>query len=243
MSHSYLDAVETLRAMVASLPGVDGARLREADALIAHSRAQLDAAYSVLASAFDAVSDKDNETEDEFIGQFQYLNHFDEIATNELEKLAQTEAERQKRSRLEPSGFTETSSALHECAGHIVAKAKAYFAGAPVKAQLWAYRWDDCEILSCDLLSEDAANAIPVTITAAGRQMLDVPDEPEVFDMTEALHLAGMITQALDATVTVGRTGNEVNETVLPAPLPAGNTNGRINLWRESALNSSSPEA
>lgn len=78
---------------------------------------------------------------------------------------------------------------------------------------------------------------------AAGRQMLDVPDEPEVFDMTEALHLAGMITQALDATVTVGRTGNEVNETVLPAPLPAGNTNGRINLWRESALNSSSPEA
>jgi hypothetical protein len=243
MSHSYLDAVEHLRAMTADLPGVDAARLREADALIAHSRAQLDAAYSVLASAYDAVPDKDDETEDSFYGIFQYLNHIDGLAAQDRENQAETEAERLKQSRLEPSGFTETSSALHECAGHIVAKAKAYFAGAPVKAQLWAYRWDDCEILSCDLLSEDAANAIPVTITAAGRQMLDVPDEPEVFDMTEALHLAGMITQALDATVTVGRTGNEVNETVLPAPLPAGNTNGRINLWRESAFNSSSPEA
>lgn len=233
MSHSYLDAVEHLRAMTADLPGVDAARLREADALIALSRAQLDAAYSVLASAYQAVPDKDDETEDAFIGQFQYLNHFDEIAAQDLEKEAQAQAERQKLSRLEPSGFTGTSAALHECAGRIVAKAKASFAGAPVRAQLWAYRWHDCEILSCDLLSEDAANAIPVTITAAGRQMLDVPDEPEVFDMTEALHLAGLIIQALDATVTVGRTGNEVNEAVLSGPLPAGHTNGRINLWQD----------
>lgn len=233
MSYSYLDAVEHLRAMTADLPGVDAARLREADALIKQSRAQLDAAYSVLASAYAAVPDKDDETEDEFIGQFQYLSNFDEIAAQDLEKQALTGAERQKRSRLEPSGFTETNAALHACAGHIVAKAKASFAGAPVKAQLWAYRWHDCEVLSCDLLSEDAANAIPVTITAAGRQMLDVPDEPEVFDMTEAVHLAGLIIQALDATVTVGRTANEVNEAVLPAPLPEGHTNGTINLWRD----------
>lgn len=233
MQQSYLDAVEHLRAMTAGLPGVDAARLREADAMIALSRAQLDAAYSVLASAYDAVPDKDDETEDAFIGQFQYLNHFDDIAAEDREKLAATEAERLKQSRLEPSGFTETSAALHACAGHIVAKAKASFAGAPVRAQLWAYRWHDCEVLSCDLLSEDAANAIPVTITAAGRQMLDVPDEPEVFDMTEAAHLAGLIIQALDATVTVGRTGNEVNEAVLSGPLPAGHTNGRINLWQD----------
>lgn len=233
MSHSYLDAVEHLRAMTADLPGVDAARLREADALIKQSRTQLDAAYSVLASAYAAVPDKDDETEDAFIGQFQYLSHFDEIAAQDLEKQALTGAERLKQSRLEPSGFTETNAALHACAGHIVAKVKASFAGAPVKAQLWAYRWHDCEVLSCDLLSEDAANAIPVTITAAGRQMLDVPDEPEVFDMTEAVHLAGLIIQALDATVTVGRTANEVNEAVLPAPLAAGHTNGRINLWRD----------
>jgi hypothetical protein len=233
--------------MVADLPAVDAARLREADALITQSRAQLDAAYSVLASAYDAVPDKDEETEDAFIWQFQYLNHFDEIAAEDLENQTQmhtqTEAERQKQSRLEPSGFTETSAALHECAGRIVAMAKAYFAGAPVEAHLWAYRWQDCEILSCDLLSENAANAIPLTITAAGRQMLywmDMPDVPEeskeleVFDMTEAAHLAGLIIQALDATVTVGRTNNEVNEAVLPAPLPAGHTNGRINLWRDS---------
>lgn len=234
MSHSYLDAVEHLRAMTADLPGVDAARLREADAMIALSRAQLDAAYSVLAAAYQAVPDKDDETEDAFIGQFQYLNNFDEIAAQDLEKEAQAQAERQKLSRLEPSGFTETSEALHACAGHIVAKAKAYFDGAPVKAEVWAYRWyDNCEIVSCDLWTEGSDKAMPVTITATGQQRLDIHDEPDVFDMTEALHLAGMITQALGATVTVGRTVNEANQAVLPAPLPAGHTNGTINLWRD----------
>lgn len=237
MSHSYLDAVEHLRAMTADLPGVDTARLREADALIAQSRAQLDAAYSVLASAYQAVPDKDDETTDAFIGQFQYLNHFDEIAAENRENLAATEAEeRQKRSDLDPSGCTKTNTALHECAGRIVAEVRNHFGDAPVNADVWSQRWyNGDEIISCDFWKDENDKALPLTvsITALAQQRLDITDEPDVFDMTEALHLAGLITQALNATVTVGRTDKEANEAVLSAPLPAGHTNGRINLWQD----------
>lgn len=233
MQNTYLDAVEHLRAMTADLPGVDAARLREADALIAQSRAQLDAAYSVLASAYEAVPDKDDETTDDFIGQFQYLNHFDDIAAENREKLA---GERQKRSDLDPSGGTRTNTALHECAGRIVAAVRNHFGDAPVNADVWSQRWyNGEEIISCDFWKDETDRPLPltVTITALGQQRLDITDEPDVFDMTEALHLAGLITQALNATVTVGRTDKEANEAVLSAPLPAGHTTGRINLWQD----------
>ncbi|HIF0756558.1 TPA: hypothetical protein ACXYP6_005050 [Escherichia coli] len=74
---------------------------------------------------------------------------------------------------------------------------------------------------------------MPVTISAVERQMLEYLDEPEVFDMAEALHLAGLITKALDAKVIIGLGRNEVNPDVLAKPLGEGHSNGEINLWKQ----------
>lgn len=77
------------------------------------------------------------------------------------------DAERLKMSRLESSGFTETNTALHNCAVEIVKKAKELFNSAPVVAVVWPYRYGGYEMISCDLFSEDRTVGMPITISAA----------------------------------------------------------------------------
>jgi len=50
--------------------------------------------------------------------------------------------------------------------------------------------------------------------------------------MAEAVHLAGLITKALDAKVIIGRGSNETNPAVLIKPLEDKQTNGEIYLWQ-----------
>lgn len=131
------------------------------------------------------------------------------------------------------SGFTETNTELHKCAGAIVKHAK-NFTGQPT-AYIWAYREQGREFLSCDICF-DNNKWIPITICAEGEYSFHysntICDEPDVSDMAEAIHLAGIITSALDAKIILGRHQNEVNHDVLQRPLESGETNGCINLWR-----------
>ena len=133
---------------------------------------------------------------------------------------------------LPASGFTFTRTELHAAAGAIVARAREKFGdSAEIQAGLWSYREQGCSFLSCDLSVGD--NYMPLTICAAGRYQLSYIDEPEVFDMAEAIHLAGIVITALGAKMTIGRQVNEVNPDVLQRPMKPDETNGRMNLWQD----------
>lgn len=160
------------------------------------------------------------------------MNNTDEFECEENNN----ENEFGKTSRLEPSGFTETNKALHEFAGKLVKEAKEIFKLEPVMAKVWSYRYGGYSMISCDLFSVGHKINMPITISAVNQQMLECQDEPDVFDMAEAIHLVGIITQALDAKISIGLGRNEVSPLVLESPLKENHTNGKINLWKNSEL-------
>lgn len=134
-------------------------------------------------------------------------------------------------SELPPSGFTFTNSELHKAAKVIIGKAREFFGSTPVSAHLWAYRRSEDEYLSCDFFVPDNLKlTMPITISIADEADFEVWDEPIVVDMTEAIHLSGLLISALNAHVFVGRHDNEINESLLAAPLKEGETNGSIDL-------------
>ncbi|MGF1894019.1 hypothetical protein L4D18_21600 [Vibrio campbellii] len=135
-------------------------------------------------------------------------------------------------SGLGPYGFTETNDKLHAFAGKVVAEAKETFQKKPIQCHLWGFRHDGYEMLICDLFSDDKSQCMPITITACHEQNLESLDEPDVYDMVEAWHLASLIINGLDAHIKPGRHCNEVNERLLARPLKGNETNGMIDLWK-----------
>ena len=71
---------------------------------------------------------------------------------------------------------------------------------------------------------------MPIIITAAKEYDFSVTDEPDVRNMTEALHLSGLIVSALNATIRVGLHKNETNESLFVKPFDKGQTNAPIDL-------------
>ncbi|HIA2852043.1 TPA: hypothetical protein ACWP1P_004812 [Escherichia coli] len=236
---SYIEAVKELESLVRQANGADKKILEKAACLIKQSENLQEEAYALIAKAYQTASYNNLELENSIHSQFVFINNFDAFKKEENEKERDRKKELQNISRLEPSGFTETNKALHDCAGDIVKKAKELFKSEPVIAQVWSYRWGGYSMISCDLFSQDRTVSMPVTISAVERQMVEYPAESEVFtevevfDMAEALHLAGLITQALDAQIIIGLGRNEVNPDVLAKPLEEDHLNGEINLWKQ----------
>ncbi|MCE7732363.1 hypothetical protein [Vibrio campbellii] len=136
-------------------------------------------------------------------------------------------------SALGPSGFTETNDELHAFAGKVVAEVKETLQKKPIQCRLWGFRHDGYEMLSFDLLSDDKSQCMPITITACHEQNLEDLNEPDVYDMVEAWHLASLIIRGLDAHIKTGHHCNEVNERLLAHPLKGDETNGKINMWKD----------
>ena len=135
---------------------------------------------------------------------------------------------------LPASGFTHTHIAAHTWVGKVVRAARNELGNAPVVAGISPYREQGREHLSCDLHSPSNEKWFPVTLCAEGEH--EFPDvkggaaEADVYDMAEALHVAGMISAAMNASISLGRRQNEVNEAVMASPLPPEHTNGPISL-------------
>lgn len=142
---------------------------------------------------------------------------------------------RDNASYLPASGFTHTHLDVHSWAGKVVGLARSVFGEERVTARLWAYREQGRQHLSCDLcVKGNSKISLPITICAEGKHYF--PDikggaaEADTYDMAEALHLAGLITEALNATIEVGLKCNEINEEILEEPLSEGQTNGKVDL-------------
>lgn len=126
------------------------------------------------------------------------------------------------------SGFTETPAEIIEWAKSTVSIAKEIMTGKQISAHVWAYREQDCQLLAVDLIDEEG-HWYGINFTTGVGYCLH-PQEPYVHDLTEALHMAGIVSASLGATVELGCRDNETNEAVLARPLLPGETNGNLAL-------------
>jgi len=146
--------------------------------------------------------------------------------------------ESKNRSNLSVTSITDTYLPLHQWAETVVTLACNMFNKQPISANVWPYRDRGASILSCVLFNENQNIRLPICIEANGKynfpELGDALVEVDVPDMAEALHLVGIITQALNSEVKIGRGDNEVNKSVLAEPLPENQPYGQINLWKQS---------
>lgn len=136
---------------------------------------------------------------------------------------------KQKKSRLvcalDASGCTDTPPDVLKWAREVGAVVKQKLS-APRTVYLWTYRRYGYEMLMCDFYDEHD-NHYPLIFTSGFNHNFNL-EEPAVPDLAEAVHMAGILVEALDAKVAeIGRRGNEVNPDTLSRPLRAGETNGR----------------
>jgi hypothetical protein len=124
------------------------------------------------------------------------------------------------------SGFTHTSTAVYEWAQRICRLIRGELGDGPITARVWAYRYEGNEHLSADFFNE-AGSAFPLTFIIGRQHQLDTSD-PLVPDMVEAIHMCGILTGALQATVQLGRQCNETNPMCTPEQWKPGQTNGRL---------------
>ncbi|MCW6560052.1 hypothetical protein NFB50_16460 [Yersinia ruckeri] len=232
---AFLKKLEHLQKLIKQLGDDEKNSIETSMQLIKQSKDLQQLAFEHLWRVFSEYNKTTKKTEqklvDEIYALIDYLNHFETIEDH-YNKKEEEISESMRISNLDSSGFTGTNEDLHECAGKIVAESKKQFGGSSLSAHLWAYRHGDAEILCCDLYCKDTDTHMPITITATGMQHFGGTDEPYVYDMTEALHLSGLVIRALDVTVEVGRGSNEVNAALLANPLGENHTNGPINLWK-----------
>ncbi|MCX8959095.1 hypothetical protein EHW65_18215 [Erwinia psidii] len=239
MSRSFTEEIEVLQAMLSQYSPAGDETVPDVSTLLADASALQQRALFLLSETWSVFwrsgSGPDGLVQD-IECQLEYLHQFDAIAADR-ERYDKVQQQKQENafnlvSHLPPSGFTRTSTALHTAAGGIVDAARRLFGDRQVRASVWAFRHDGCTMLSCDLFCDDDDSLnMPVTVTAEGEANFSVLDEPTVYDLTEALHLAGLIIRALGAKVVLGLGKNESNPAVLARPLAEGETNGPINLW------------
>jgi hypothetical protein len=72
-----------------------------------------------------------------------------------------------------------------------------------IKAHVWPYREQGSEMVSLDLYADgiEEREWMPVIITAADCNDFSVVDEPDVVDVSEALHLVSLLSKELDLEV------------------------------------------
>ncbi len=134
-------------------------------------------------------------------------------------------------SALGASGFTFTRTELYNTASKIIKHSRHHFEESKIRANLWAYREQGYEHISCELFSDDNTKKyLSITICAGGETDFDHWDELTVVDMTEALHLIGIVLTAINASISCGKVNNEINESILSKPLTNYETNGKIDL-------------
>lgn len=135
--------------------------------------------------------------------------------------------------RLPAGGFTETLTGVYDWAKAVVAKAKECLGEAPVKVLVWAYRHQSWELLAVDFHTDDGRD-YSMTFMIGDRHDFEL-SEPSVPDMTEALHMVGILCEALGATIQIGRRGNEVNPYCTPEQWQPGQTSGQLALATRDA--------
>lgn len=160
----------------------------------------------------------------------------EEQAFMEKEYANQPRIEDAERCRLSASGFTETLSPVYDWAKSIVRDLQAKTNGQKITARLWAYRQPFSEWLALDFFDGIEAN-ITFLIGEPHNYYADLDGggTVNVPDMTEALHMVGIICDAInvepiDMVLYIGNRGNEVNPYCTPSQWVPGQTNAPLKI-------------
>lgn len=132
--------------------------------------------------------------------------------------------------RLPASGFTHTLNEVYDWANAVAKSAKAAMHHQPVKVSIWAYREQNAEWLSVDFYTDDQSDGDYIMTFLIGEPHSFDLQQPTAPDMTEALHMAGILCDALDAHISLGRRNNEVNRYCTPDPWSPNQTNGKLRI-------------
>jgi len=129
----------------------------------------------------------------------------EEQAFMDKEYANQPRIEDAERCHLPPSGANNTLSPVYDWAKTVVALLQKQSNGQRVKARLWAYRYSGAEWLSMDF-SNGADASFTFCIGEPHNYVVDGSSGTVtcVPDMTEALHMAGIVFDAVNAEVEVG---------------------------------------
>lgn len=143
-----------------------------------------------------------------------------------------------QRCRLPASGITETLDSVYDWAKILVSRLRPNVDGQKVSASLWAYREQSSEWLALDFSGGRVDERITFLIGEPHNFYADFDGGTvNVPDMTEALYMAGILCDALDAQVVdFGKRGNEVNAYCTPNHLVPGHHSARLEVPTEQTL-------
>ncbi|MBU3640982.1 hypothetical protein [Polynucleobacter sp. Fuers-14] len=160
----------------------------------------------------------------------------EEQAFMEKEYANQPRIEDAERCRLPASGFTETLSPVYDWAKTVVRDLQAKTNGQKIAARLWAYREQYSEWLALDFFDGIEAN-ITFLIGEPHNYYADLDGggTVNVPDMTEALHMVGIICHAInvepiDIVLSIGNRQNEVNPYCTPSQRVPGQTSAPLKI-------------
>ena len=145
--------------------------------------------------------------------------------------------DRKSRSELGPAGFTYTHRKGHQwCMDQLkLIREKLGDDLKDSRIYIWGYRFQEGENLSFDVISNRLQEnglqfGMSFTIQCIGEYSGLEYQDVCVPDMTEALHLVGIMTRSLNLPVSFGLGRNEINPEVLETPLQEKQTSGNIKL-------------
>jgi hypothetical protein len=135
---------------------------------------------------------------------------------------------------LPASGFTFTLPGVHQWAKEAVQAIRSKLDTGEISVRVWAYREQGHEWLACDFINKDKdrespENGLSITFLIGyphnfGAEDLNVPD------MSEALHMIGLVVTSLGAKVELGLSKNETNPSCTKTPWKPGQTNAPVDL-------------
>lgn len=133
---------------------------------------------------------------------------------------------------LAAGGRTETPAAFLEWASRAVEDARRSLPGGRLIAYVWPYRHGLGECLSCDVWYDAPGHGqdqdtFAITFVIDGKTDLRDSNEPHVLDMSDALHIAGIVLSRLDARITLGRPDNRAS--VSGVALAGARDDGNLN--------------
>lgn len=121
--------------------------------------------------------------------------------------------------QLTASGFNYTPNNIQDLCTRIVKKAHSVFGDLTnIECHLWAYHHSGTPYLALDM-SKGKDAYLSITMKPFGRYDLSDEVEPCLFDMVEAIHVAGIVTQSLGIkNITIGNINHETNRDITEHP-------------------------
>lgn len=112
---------------------------------------------------------------------------------------------------LTSSGETKTPTPAFNHASTLVRHVREKIPDASYKAKIWPYRFSGTAYLCVDVEGVLTGETYPITLRIADEMNLGSIDEPAFEDMADALHYAGILTQGLEAALSLGLDQLEIN--------------------------------